>query len=95
MAAKNQAIYETYSMAIDTSKMDTPENEMMSSRLCALALQETEQRAAVSVHPSELRDLVHRFGRAVSDVSDASDEFSEYRELRPDLNHEDSVVKFF
>uniref|UniRef100_M4BYP0 Rab-GAP TBC domain-containing protein n=1 Tax=Hyaloperonospora arabidopsidis (strain Emoy2) TaxID=559515 RepID=M4BYP0_HYAAE len=59
--------------------MDTPENEMMFSRLCALALQETEQRAAVSVHPSELRDLIHRFGRAVSDVSDASDEFSEYR----------------
>ncbi|CAH0483078.1 unnamed protein product [Peronospora belbahrii] len=77
--AKKHAIYEMCSAAIDANEIDTPENQMLFSRLCALALQENAQ-IAVSLHPSELHPLMSRRGRAVSDASNPSDQFSEDRE---------------
>lgn len=76
--AKKHAIYEMCSTSIDATKMDTPENQMLFSRLCALALQESGH-VAVSVRPSELHNLTGRFGRAVSDASNPSDQYSEDR----------------
>ncbi|GMF17244.1 unnamed protein product [Phytophthora lilii] len=75
---KKHAIYEMCSTAIDATRMDTAENQMLFSRLCALALQESGH-VAVSVRPSELHNLTGRFGRAVSDASNPSDQYSEDR----------------
>ncbi|KAG3173762.1 hypothetical protein PC128_g18218 [Phytophthora cactorum] len=76
--SKKHAIYEMCSAAIDATKMDTPENQMLFTRLCALALQESGH-VAVSARPSELHNLSGRFGRAVSDASNPSDQYSEDR----------------
>ncbi|KAE9016517.1 hypothetical protein PR003_g15661 [Phytophthora rubi] len=76
--AKKHAIYEKCSASIDATKMDMPESQMLFSRLCALALQESGH-VAVSVRPSELHNLTGRFGRAVSDASNPSDLYSEDR----------------
>ncbi|RLN91528.1 hypothetical protein BBJ28_00015046 [Nothophytophthora sp. Chile5] len=75
---KRNAIYELCAAPIDATRLDTPENQMLFSRLCALALQESGH-VAVSVRPSELHHLTSRFGRAVSDSSNPSDQFSEDR----------------
>ncbi|CAI5713253.1 unnamed protein product [Peronospora farinosa] len=76
---KKHAIYEMFSAAIDASKMNTPENQMLFSRLCALVLQESGH-VPVSVRPGELHTSTGRFGRAISDASNTSDQFSEDRE---------------
>ncbi|KAG3094343.1 hypothetical protein PI124_g16345 [Phytophthora idaei] len=76
--SKKHAIYEMCSAVIDATKMDTPENQMLFTRLCALALQESGH-VAVSARPSELHNLSGRFGRAVSDASNPSDQYSEDR----------------
>jgi hypothetical protein len=92
--AKKHAIYEMCSAAIDAAKMDTPENQMLFSRLCALALQESGH-VAVSVRPSELHNLTGRFGRAVSDGSNPSDQYSEdhgsfYDDERDSMDDDDA-----
>ncbi|KAL4108612.1 hypothetical protein PRIC1_000326 [Phytophthora ramorum] len=76
--AKKHAIYEICSAGIDGTKMDTPENQMLFSRLCALALHESGH-VAVSARPNELHHLTGRFTRAVSDASNPSDLYSEDR----------------
>ncbi|UIZ27454.1 hypothetical protein KXD40_005722 [Peronospora effusa] len=76
---KKHAIYAMFSAAIDASKMNTPENQMLFSRLCALALQESGH-VPVSVRPGELHTSTGQFGRAISDASNTSDQFSEDRE---------------
>ncbi|OWZ12190.1 hypothetical protein PHMEG_00014688 [Phytophthora megakarya] len=74
--SKKHAIYEMCSASIDATKMDTPENQMLFSRLCALALQDCGH-IGVSARPSEL--FTGRSGRAVSDASNPSDQYSEDR----------------
>ena len=76
--AKKHAIYEMFSAAIDASKLNTPENQMLFSRLCALVLQESGHMP-VNVRPGELHTSTGRFGRAISDASNTSDQFSEDR----------------
>ncbi|CAI5731459.1 unnamed protein product [Peronospora destructor] len=78
LTATKHAIYEMFSAAIDTSKMNTPENQMLFSRLCAVVLQESGH-VPVSVRPGELHTLTGRFGRTSSDASNTSDQFSEDR----------------
>ncbi|KUF91371.1 hypothetical protein AM588_10003029 [Phytophthora nicotianae] len=74
--------------------MDTPENQMLFTRLCALALQESGH-AAVTARTSELQNLSGRFGRAVSDASNPSDQYSEdrgsfYDDERDSMDDEDA-----
>ncbi|KAL3668376.1 hypothetical protein V7S43_006465 [Phytophthora oleae] len=76
--SKKHAIYEMCSAAIDATKIDTPESQMLLSRLSALALQESGH-VAVTVRPSELHNLTGRYARAVSDASNPSDQYSEDR----------------
>ncbi|ETN24509.1 hypothetical protein PPTG_00804 [Phytophthora nicotianae INRA-310] len=92
--SKKHAIYEMCSAAIDATKMDTPENQMLFTRLCALALQESGH-AAVTARTSELQNLSGRFGRAVSDASNPSDQYSEdrgsfYDDERDSMDDEDA-----
>ncbi|KAG2946874.1 hypothetical protein PC117_g7274 [Phytophthora cactorum] len=92
--SKKHAIYEMCSAAIDATKMDTPENQMLFTRLCALALQESGH-VAVSARPSELHNLSGRFGRAVSDASNPSDQYSEdhgsfYDDERDSMDDDDA-----
>ncbi|KAI9905189.1 hypothetical protein PsorP6_013756 [Peronosclerospora sorghi] len=75
---KKHAIYEKYAAAIEITELNTPENQMLFSRLSALALQESGH-ATVNIRQNELYNLTGRFDRAVSDASNPSDQFSEDR----------------
>ncbi|KAI9993892.1 hypothetical protein PInf_016413 [Phytophthora infestans] len=93
-ASKKHAVYEMCSAGIDAKKMDTPENQMLFTRLCALALQESGH-AAVTARTSELNNLSGRLGRAISDASNPSDQYSEdrgssYDEERDSMDDDDA-----
>ncbi|RLN48094.1 hypothetical protein BBJ29_006291 [Phytophthora kernoviae] len=77
-SGKKHAVYEMCSAPIDSTRMDTPENQMLFSRLSALALQDSGH-LAMSARPSELDHLTGRYGRAISDASNPSDQYSEDR----------------
>ncbi|TDH72106.1 uncharacterized protein CCR75_009206 [Bremia lactucae] len=74
-APKKHAIYELCSGPIDTKLMETPENEVLFTRLCALALHEANH-VAIAMRSSDVPILADRFNRA---PSFASDQYSEDR----------------
>lgn len=67
-----ETVFVEYSAPIDVSSTNTPESEMLFSRFCALALQDSGH-VAVSTRPSELHNLETRLDRAISDLSSPSE----------------------
>ncbi|CEG45228.1 tbc1 domain family member 2a isoform x1 [Plasmopara halstedii] len=68
-ASSNYAIYEMCSAAIDAAMIELPENEMLFTRLCALALHESCNEL-MTLRSSDFQPLSDRFRHAASFVSD-------------------------